>query len=170
MNDKSLPSRFYQHNMHEKETYREKLRNSNDLPRVEEIPKKMRKTWGSGTLVIPSPREVDEIMRKIPKGKLTTINHIRSALARSHGATIGCPITTGLFARIAAGAAAEDEAEGRKHITPFWRTLKSRGELNPKYPGGIRGQRRRLQAEGQKVITRGKRTFIEDYENFLVEL
>jgi hypothetical protein len=68
--------------MHEKKTWREKLTDSKDLPRVEEIPKKTRKTWGSGTLVIPSPREVDEIMRKIPKGKLTTINHIRSALAR----------------------------------------------------------------------------------------
>ena len=156
--------------MHEKKTCRQKLTDSKNLPRVEEIPEKMRKTWGTGTLVIPSPREVDEIMRKIPKGKLTTINHIRSALARRHGATIGCPITTGLFARIAAGAAAEDEAEGRKRITAFWRTLKSRGELNPKYPGGIQGQRRRLQAEGQKVITRGKRTFVEDYENFLVEL
>ena len=103
--------------MHEKKTYREKLMESKDLPRVEEIPKKMRKTWGSGTLVIPSPREVDEIMRKIPKGRLTTINDIRSVLARRHGATIGCPITTGLFARIAAGAAAEDETEGRKRIT-----------------------------------------------------
>jgi alkylated DNA nucleotide flippase Atl1 len=156
--------------MHEKKTYREKLMESKDLPRVEEIPKKMRKTWGSGTLVIPSPREVDEIMRKIPKGRLTTINDIRSALARRHGATIGCPITTGLFARIAAGAAAEDEAEGKKRITPFWRTLKSQGELNSKYPGGIQDQRGRLEAEGHKVITRGKRTFVEDYENFLVEL
>ena len=156
--------------MHEKKTYREKLMESKDLPRVEEIPKKVRKTWGSGTLVIPSPREVDEIMRKIPKGRLTTINDIRSALARRHGATIGCPITTGLFARIAAGAAAEDETEGRKRITPFWRTLKSQGELNPKYPGGIQDQRGRLEAEGHKVITRGKRPFVEDYENFLVEL
>ena len=156
--------------MHEKKAYREKLMDSKDLPRVEEIPKKMQKTWGSGTLVIAIPREVDEIMRKIPKGRLTTINHIRSALARKHGATIGCPITTGIFARIAAGAAAEDKAEGRKHITPFWRTLKSRGELNPKYPGGIQGQTRRLRGEGHRVITRGKRTFIENFEKFLVRV
>ena len=91
--------------MREKKTYREKLMDSKDLPRVEEIQQKMQKTWGSGTLVIPSPREVDEIMRKIPKRKLTTINDIRSALARRHEATIGCPITTGIFASIAAGAA-----------------------------------------------------------------
>ena len=146
--------------MRERKTYREKLMDSKDLPRIEEIPKKMEKAWGSGTLVIPSPREVDEIMRKIPKGKLTTINHIRSTLARRHNATIGCPMTTGIFARIAAGAAAEDEAEGKKRITPFWRTLKSRGELNPKYPGGIQGQRKRLQAEGHRVIARGERSFV----------
>ena len=64
----------------------------------------------------------------------------------------------------------EDEAEGRKHITPFWRTLKSRGELNPKYPGGIQAQRKRLQAEGHRVITKSNRTFVLDYENSLVEL
>jgi alkylated DNA nucleotide flippase Atl1 len=156
--------------MRERKTSRVKLIDSKDLPRIEEIPKKMRKIWGSGTLVIPMPREVDEIMRKIPKGKLTTINHIRTALARKHGAKIGCPITTGIFSRIAAGAAVEDEAEGRKHITPFWRTLKSRGELNPKYPGGIQGQTRRLRAEGHRVITRGKHTFIENFEKFLVQL
>jgi len=156
--------------MRERKTYREKLMDSKDLPRIEEIPKKMEKAWGSGTLVIPSPREVDEIMRKIPKGKLTTINHIRSTLARRHNATIGCPMTTGIFARIAAGAAAEDEAEGKKRITPFWRTLKSRGELNPKYPGGIQGQRKRLQAEGHRVIAKGQHSFVEHYEDFLVEL
>jgi len=64
----------------------------------------------------------------------------------------------------------EDEAEGRKRVTPFWRTLKSRGELNPKYPGGIKGQTRRLRAEGHRVIKRGKRTFVKEYENFLVRV
>jgi hypothetical protein len=80
----------------------------------------MRKQWGIGTVVIPAPAEVDEIMKRVPKGKLITINDIRNILARRHGATIGCPITTGLFARIAAGAAEEDEAQGKKRITPYW--------------------------------------------------
>ena len=80
-------------------------------------------------MVIPAPIEVDEIMRKVPKGKLTTINEIRSALARKHSVDVGCPITTGIFAWIAANAAEEAAAEGAKRVTPYWRTLQTGGEL-----------------------------------------
>jgi hypothetical protein len=66
----------------------------------------------------------------VPKGKLITVNEIRAALAKKHGASIGCPITTGIFALVAARAAAENEADGKKRITPYWRTLKAQGELN----------------------------------------
>ena len=41
-----------------------------------------------GTVVIPAPIEVDEIMREVPKGKLITINEIRALLASKHKATI----------------------------------------------------------------------------------
>jgi len=75
--------------------------------------------------VIPAPMEVDEIMRQVPEGKLITINEIRSILAKKHNATIGCPITTGIFAWIAANAAEEARMEGKKSITPYWRTLKT---------------------------------------------
>jgi hypothetical protein len=44
----------------------------------------MSKRWGTGTVVIPAPIEVDEFMRKVPSGKLTTINEIRAALAKKH--------------------------------------------------------------------------------------
>mgnify|MGYP000474585659 CR=1 FL=1 len=90
-------------------------------------------------------------------------------MAKKHGATIGCPLTTGIFARIAAEAAVEEAAEGRKEITPYWRTLKSGGELNPKYPGGIEAQRRYLEQEGHKVIQKGKKYIVEDYEKYLIK-
>lgn len=150
--------------MRKRKSWREKLAETKDLPKVVPIPPGMQKQWGTGTMVIPAPAEVDEIMKKIPKGKLITINHLRETLARKHGATIGCPITAGIFARIAAGAAEEEEAEGKKRITPYWRTLKSGGELNPKYPGGVAGQKGRLKAEGHEVVCRGKRYFVQDYE------
>lgn len=114
--------------MSKKKTWREKLRNDNGLPRVAEIDERMSSRWGEGTVVIPAPREVDELMRAVPEGKLTTVNHLRETLARRHGATIGCPITTGIFARIAAEAAAEDEKDGRVDITPYWRTLRRAGK------------------------------------------
>ena len=93
--------------MKKKTSWQEKLADSKDLPRVEKIDEKKSKRWGTGTFVIPAPIEVDEIMRKVPKGKLITINEIRQILAKKHNATIGCPITTGIFSWIAANAADE---------------------------------------------------------------
>ena len=72
-----------------RKTWREKLEDSKDLPRVVEITGKMSQRWGTGTVCIPAPIEVDEIMRKVPRGKLITINQIREAVAKRHGATIG---------------------------------------------------------------------------------
>lgn len=155
-----------------RKSWQEKLADSKDLPRVVEINDRMSRRWGTGTCVIPAPKEVDELMRKVPKGKLTTINEIRAALARRHGATIGCPITTGIFASIAAQAAEEAAAEGKGSITPYWRTLKSGGELNPKYPGGAEAQAARLKDEGHATeLGRDKRPKrVKDFGNFLVKL
>ena len=155
--------------MAQRKSWREKLADSKDLPRVEKITEKMSKRWGSGTFVIPAPMEVDEVMKKVPKGKLITINEIRKILAEKHGASIGCPITTGIFAWIAAHAAAEAAEEGKKRITPYWRTLKTGGELNPKYPGGIEYLKIRLKQEGHRVIQKGKKFIVADYEKFLIK-
>ncbi len=132
----------------------------------------MSKRWGTGTVVIPAPREVDEIMAKVPEGKVTTIKQIREIVARRHGATIGCPLTTGIFANIAAHAAEEAVAEGKKDTTPYWRTLKSKGELNEKYPGGIGAQATHLREEGHTIESgRGKKPpRVKDFEKSLVEV
>lgn len=158
--------------MKSRKSWREKLADSKDLPKVAEITDKMSKRWGTGTVVIPAPREVDEIMAKVPKGKVITINQIRAILAQRHGASIGCPLTTGIFASIAARAAAEAAAEGEKDITPYWRTLKSGGELNEKYPGGIEVQAARLREEGHTIEPgKGKKPpKVNDFEKALQEL
>jgi len=153
-----------------RKSWQEKLMDSKGLPKVEKITEKMSKRWGTGTVVIPAPKEVDEIMKKVPKGKLITINEIRRKLAQIHGATIGCPITTGIFAWIAAHAAEEAAAEGSKDITPYWRTLKAGGVINEKYPGGVEAQKKLLKKEGHKIIQKGKKFIIADFEKSLVKL
>jgi hypothetical protein len=153
-----------------KTTWVEKLHDSKGLPKVEKITDKMSKRWGTGTVVIPAPIEVDELMRKVPAGKLITINEIRSALAKKHKATIGCPMTTGIFAWIAAHAADEQEQGGDKNITPYWRTLKTGGVLNEKYPGGVEAQTLRLEREGHTVIRKGKRYAVLNYEKSLIQI
>jgi hypothetical protein len=150
-----------------KKSWQEKLADSKDLPKVAKIEGKLSKRWGTGTLVIPAPLEVDAAMKKVRSGKLTTIDALRVALAHKHGTTIACPITTGIFAWIAAHAADEAEQAGRRRITPYWRTLKSGGELNPKYPGGIKNLRARLQAEGHRIVKKGSRYFVADFEKSL---
>ena len=147
-----------------KKSWREKLADDKDLPKIGEATGKYSQRWGTGRFVIPAPREVDALMKQVPKGRVVTINDLRSALARKHKTDFTCPITTGIFSWIAANAAAEDEAAGKKRITPFWRTLKTGGEINPKYPGGAEGVARRLRTEGHKIVVKGRRMCVADYE------
>ena len=151
-----------------KKSWREKLADSKDLPKVGPMEGRMSKRWGTGTMVVPAPIEVDAAMKKVPRGKLTTISEIRALLAKQHKVSFACPMTTGIFAWIAAQAADEWEQEGRKRITPYWRTLKADGELNPKYPGGIENVQARLEAEGHKVVAKGKRYFVADFERKVI--
>lgn len=149
-------------------SWREKLADDKDLPKVGPVTGKMRDRWGKGIMVIPAPREVDAIMRKVPHGKLITINEIRERLAKKHNADFACPITTGIFAWIAAHAAEEAAQAGKSTHTPYWRTLKTGGELNAKYPRGLDWLRERLEAEGHQVIVKGKRWLVVDFESKLV--
>lgn len=131
-----------------KKTWREKIADDKGLPKVIRIEGKLTKRWGTGTMVIPAPCEVDAMIRTIRKGRIATLNDLRTKLAKKHGVNLCCPLTPGIFAWISAHAAAEDEAEGKKRITPWWRVLKSDGKLNLKFPGGVQEQRLRLEAEG----------------------
>jgi hypothetical protein len=156
--------------MKTKKSWQEKLADSKGLPKVAEIDCHKSLRWGTGTFVIPAPAEVDEIMRKVPKGRLVTIDGIREVLARKHKTNIACPLTTGIFAWIAAHAAEEAASEGKKQTTPYWRTLKSKGEINPKYPGGIENLKRHLTAEGHEVVQKGKRFLVKGFEKSVVKI
>jgi hypothetical protein len=61
---------------------------------------------------------------------------------------------------------------GGKDITPYWRTLKTGGDLNPKYPGGVKEQAARLKEEGHVIeVGRGKdKMKVKDYKNKLARL
>lgn len=153
-----------------RKSWNEKLHNSKDLPKVEPITGNMSRRWGEGTVVIPAPIEVDEIMNNVPLGKLITIDQIRKKLALKHKATIGCPLTTGIFAWISAHAANEAALEGETKVTPYWRTLKTGGIVNEKYPGGVNYQKQLLEKEGHQVIQKGNKFIVKDYEKSLIEI
>ncbi|MDO9536131.1 MAG: hypothetical protein Q7J85_12575 [Bacillota bacterium] len=53
---------------------------------------------------------------------------VRSKLAKKHGTTIACLLTTGIFTWVAAHAAEEATNAGKENVTLYWRTLKVKGE------------------------------------------
>jgi hypothetical protein len=151
--------------------WRENLENENHS-KIVFVPPRMEKSLGSGTMLIPKPLDVDALIRKTKKGQLVTPAEIRSRLARDNRTDTACPLTTGIFIRIASEAAAEDLQNGKTRITPYWRVVTSDGRLNEKFPGGAKAQAKRLREEGH-TIERGKGKKpqkVKDFQSSLVKL
>lgn len=154
----------------EKKDFNAMLHKDTDMPRIQIVTDEATiKKYGGEKMFFAPPVTYDEIMKKVPRGKVITVGAIREYLAEENGADFTDPITAGIFVSIAAWAShqrTEDE-------TPYWRTLKANGELNAKYPGGIAAQKEKLEAEGHTVVERGRkniRYYVKDYEKVLFEL
>lgn len=83
-------------------------------------------------------------MKQIPCGKVITVNKIRDYLAKIGEADFIEPITAGIFISIAAWAS-EQHTEDK---TPYWRTLRTKSELNSKYLGWYYGAKRKVGSKG----------------------
>ena len=151
--------------MKSKLSWREKLEKPQQTKLVKISPKMSR--FGEGTMLIPTPKLVDELVRRTPNGKLVTVGEIRRKLASDFAADVTCPLTTGIFVRIAAEAAEEDRANGRRRITPYWRVVRNDGSLNPKFPGGEKLQTRCLGEEGLSIVRKGTHAAVKDFEQRL---
>jgi hypothetical protein len=121
-------------------------------------------------VVLTTPGDVEEVMKNIPQDKLIIINEICHKLARKFKVDACCTLTTGIFIMTAANAAEEAKQERKINNHPYWRTLKSEGFLNDKYPGGQEAQRRLLEEEGFKTIKREQKYQVADFEKYLVEI
>lgn len=126
--------------------------------RPEQEPKLVEAPRGAGRMLVPTPLLVAAEVRRIRRGSLVTPARIRTALARKLGADVTCPLTTGIFLNIIAGAAEEQLAQGRRPAAPYWRVVEEDGSLNPKRPPGPERQASRLRAEGHRLkrTSRGK--------------
>ena len=152
-------------------TWREKLEKEQE-PRVVDTPPGMQRRYGAGKMLIPTPALVDALMRKATPGKVITVDQIRERLADDFKVNSTCPLTTGIFVRIAAEAAEEYRHMGREDVTPYWRVVKSDGSLNEKFPGGVEAQGRHLEDEGHAIEAgRGKKPpQVRDHQRCLVKL
>lgn len=116
-----------------KKDFNAMLLDSKDMPKIQTVtdPKTIAKYGGTKMFFAP-PAAYDALMKAVPRGKVVTVGALRAYLAKTNHADFTDPITAGIFVSIAAWAS-EQRAD---NPTPYWRTLKADGELNPKYPGG----------------------------------
>lgn len=152
-----------------KKDFNAKMNNSKDMPKVVELNEEATKKWGGKTMVIAPPIDYDDFMKKVPKGKLITTDTLRKAIAKKYNTDLTCPLTCGIFINIVAWAS----YQRNENITPYWRTLKSDGELNVKYPESLELQKRLLQEEGHTIISKGTKNikyYIKDFKDNLIEL
>lgn len=102
------------------------------------------------SIVVATPKEVTAYLRRIPKGQTRSVEALRSHLARKYKADAACPLTTGIFLRIAAEAALEKMAAGAPvgSAAPFWRVVDPGSPLAKKLSCGPSFIMARRRAEG----------------------
>ena len=127
------------------------------------IPKTMEKYFGcSGKMLKPSPSTVASLIKKIPEGRVATIDAVCKILAKKFKTEIACPATTEKSLCLAA-----TESVTKNTRLPYWRVLKKNSELIRKLPNGVEGHAANLMKEGHKIISTSTSKGLKDFESVL---
>ena len=120
-----------------KKTWQQKL-DIDQQPQVKKSDKDFAGIRNGQLMLIPTPRMVDAYIRQIPRGKQVDPQTMRRDLAAENHAEVTCPLTTGIFIRIAAEAAWEQYQKGTplKQLTPFWRVINEKSPTAKKLSFG----------------------------------
>ncbi|MFZ9387710.1 MAG: hypothetical protein ACO25B_07485 [Chitinophagaceae bacterium] len=134
---------------HKRKTWQEKLHNGK-THKVEKTEVKFADIPAGSRMLVPTPLIVDAYIRNIPRGHFTGIRQIREDLAAEYHADYTCPVTTGIFIRIAAEAAYEEYKQGKSpaRITPFWRVISASSPAAKKLSFGILFLKEQQRKEG----------------------
>lgn len=116
---------------------------------------------GRGRMLLPTPLLVAEEISTIPPGQLRTMSALRDQLARRFDAALTCPLMTGIFYNLVAGATEERIAAGAPPLAPYWRVVRDDGSLSPKTPDGPERQAEHLRAEGHTVLSARSKLHVE---------
>lgn len=153
-----------------KKDFNKMMQESKDMPKIQIVEdEKTIKKYGGNKMFFAPPSFYDELIKKVPKGKLVTMSELRKYLAEKNNADFTDPMTAGIFVNIVAWAS----FQRNENITPYWRVLKSDGMLNEKYPNAIELQKRLLEEEGHTIISKGRKNikyYVKDFEKKLITL
>ena len=84
-------------------------------------------------MLISSPRSIANYVAKIPYGTEKSVKLMRRELAKNANVDNTCPLTCGIFLRIAIEASLE-QSNGAKPDLPFWRVIDRNSSLIKKLP------------------------------------
>ena len=150
----------------DKKDFNKMMNDDKGMPKIQIVTdEKIIKKYGGTKMFFAPPTYYDKLMKKVTKGKLITVGQMRDYLAKKNNTDFTDPMTAGIFVNICAWASYQRD----KDITPYWRTLKTDGELNTKFPEAIELQKRLLEEEGYTIITKGTKNikyYVKDFENY----
>mgnify|MGYP002658633317 CR=1 FL=1 len=153
-----------------KKDFNAMMNNNKDMPKTQIVKdEKTIKKYGGTKMFFAPPIYYNELMKKVPKGKLVTVSQMRDYLAKENNADFTDPMTAGIFVNIVAWASYQRNED----ITPYWINLKTDGELNVKSPEAIQVQKKLLEEEGHTIISKGTKNikyYVKDFEKNLIEL
>jgi hypothetical protein len=118
-------------------------------------PKVVRDPRVGDRLLVATPLVLGEEVARVGRGQVIAVSELRERLAQRFGADRTCPLTTGIFAAILAGAVAQDLARRRKPRWPIWRLVRDDGSLHANWPMDARFRATQLRAEGLRVTRSG---------------
>ncbi len=154
----------------DKKDFNAMLYDNKGMPKIEIVTNENTiKRYGGERRYFAPPLYYDKLMKSIPEGKIITTKEIREYFAKENDADFTDSMTAGIFINIVAWASYQRTEDK----TPFWRTLKSKGELNSKYPEAIEFQKSKLEEEGYEIITKGRKNikyYVKDYEKSLFKI
>jgi hypothetical protein len=123
---------------------------------------------GRGQMLLPTPMLVAAAISAVPEGELITVPTLRLRLAKANDADLTCPLMTGIFFNIIAGAVEEQLEAGEPPVAPYWRVILDDGTLSPKTPSGPERHAEHLRSEGHTIQARGAKLQVADYQSHVV--
>lgn len=131
------------------------LLRDNGMPKIQIVTDEATiKKYGGNRMYFAPPRVYDELMNRVPPGKVITVGAMREYLARQNGADFTDPITAGIFVSIAAWAS-HQRAENRR---PTGGPSRPTGSSIPNTPAASRPRGRSLKPRGTPSCRRGGKT------------
>jgi alkylated DNA nucleotide flippase Atl1 len=123
----------------------------------------------SGRMLKPCAATVAALVAQIPSGRVVTSDVLRRKLADQFGVEVACPYDTKMaLLKISNDSSLNQSGSNQSGLNiPYWRVIKTNGELNHQYHGGLEAQMALLQSEGFTVDDSGKKPRIKPFKDKL---